>query len=133
MNRRMTLLFGATVSLVLFVLMALTIRGTAPWNDEGTQQSVDAANDQSAMVDALLDGQVVPFEVLGILLTAAMIGALVIARPLDAVEDGSHYSHPTEAQVAESDHASDPEAHALRNPAAIAAPAPTSPAKEGSP
>ncbi len=111
MNRRMTLLFGAVVAGVLFALMALTIRGTAPWNDEGTQVGVDAANDQSALVDALLDGQVVPFEVLGILLTAAMIGALVIARPLDAEADESHYSHPTKQQVAESDRASDVATH----------------------
>lgn len=111
MNRRMTLLFGAAVSLVLFALMALTIRGTAPWAGEASDASIDAANDQSAMVDALLDGQVVPFEVLGILLTAAMIGALVIARPLDAEADESHYSHPTKQQVAESDRASDVATH----------------------
>lgn len=111
MNRRMTLLFGAAVSLVLFVLMALTIRGTTPWAGEASNENVDAANDQAALVDALLDGQVVPFEVLGILLTAAMIGALVIARPLDAEADESHYSHPTKQQVAESDRASDVATH----------------------
>lgn len=112
MNRRLTLLFGAAVAVVLFVLMALTIRGTAPWAGAATDESVDAANDQSALVQALLDGQVVPFEVLGILLTAAMIGALVIARPLDAEPDESHYSHPTKQQVAESDKASDVATHA---------------------
>lgn len=111
MNRRMTLLFGAAVALVLFVLMALVIRDTTAWAGEASDADIDAANDQSAMVDALLDGQVVPFEVLGILLTAAMIGALVIARPLDAEPDEAHYSHPTKLQVAESDRASDVATH----------------------
>lgn len=137
MNRRMTLLFGGAVALVLFALMGLAITSTDAWEGEGTQENVTKANDQATLVDTMFGPQVVAFEVLGILLTAAMIGALVIARPIDAVEDESNYSHPTEAQVAESDHASDPEAHALRNPAAApdapSSPAPTSPATEGSP
>ena len=139
MNRRMTLLFGGAVALVLFALMGLAITNTDPWSGEGTQGNVTAANDQATVVDTLFGPQVVAFEVLGILLTAAMIGALVIARPIDAVEDESHYSHPTEAQVTESDNASDPAAHALRNPpppaassSAVAA-SPAAPAKEGSP
>jgi len=120
MNRRMTLVFGAAVALLLFALMAFTIVGTEPWAGEGTQDNVTKANDQATMVDTLFGPQVVAFEVLGVLLTAAMIGALVIARPIDAEADESHYSHPTPAQVAESDHASDPAAHALRNPPAPA-------------
>jgi hypothetical protein len=240
MNRRMTLLFGGAVALVLFALMAITIRGTDPWTADpalvatmgdkfganfdsaktaveagqavngadlhaqgaslstqahkvadaaptwgsganltsgtaaftteltvldakvaaldasaptadqlaalgtaahdladaarGLQATLDAqsvqANDQTTMVDALFGGQVIAFEVLGILLTAAMIGALVIARPLEAPADDSHYSHPTTAQVAESDHASDPAAHALRNPVPASAPATTKGADE---
>jgi hypothetical protein len=114
MNRRMTLLFGGAVALLLFALMAFTIAGTEPWSGTGTQDNVTKANDQATMVDTLFGPQVVAFEVLGILLTAAMIGALVIARPIDAAEDESHYTHPTEAQVAESDHASDPAAHTAR-------------------
>ena len=111
MNRRMTLLFGGAVALVLFVLMGLAITNTQPWSGEGTQENVTKANDQATMVDTLFGPQVVAFEVLGILLTAAMIGALVIARPIDAAEDESHYTHPTPAQVAESDKASDPTMH----------------------
>lgn len=134
MNRKLQLAFGAIVALVLFALMGLTISNTAPWTQdpvppaEGEQDSVTRANDQSAVVDALFGPQVIAFEVLGILLTAAMIGALVIARPLEAPDDDTHYSHPTKAQVAESDHASDPAAHALRNP-----PAPAPATKEAQP
>lgn len=111
MNRRMTLLFGGAVALVLFALMGLAITNTEAWAGEGTQENVTKANDQAAVVDTLFGPQVVAFEVLGILLTAAMIGALVIARPVDAVEDDSHYTRPTPAQVTESDNASDPALH----------------------
>lgn len=116
MNRRKTMLFGAAVALVLFVLMALVIRGTAPWSGEASDAAIDAANDQATVVDTLFGPQVLAFEVLGILLTAAMIGALVIARPVDAVADESHYTHPTPAQVAESDKASDVATHVANNP-----------------
>ena len=112
----MTLLFGGAVALLLFAVMGFTIAGVAPWSEEGTQANVDKANEQASVVDTLFGPQVIAFEVLGILLTAVMIGALVIARPIDAVDDENHYSHPTAAQVAESDKASDPAAHALRNP-----------------
>ncbi|MEK6976066.1 MAG: NADH-quinone oxidoreductase subunit J [Candidatus Thermoplasmatota archaeon] len=121
MNRRMTLLFGGAVALALFAMMGLAITGTQPWDGEGTQENVTKANDQASVVDTLFGPQVVAFEVLGILLTAAMIGALVIARPVDAEADDSHYTHPTPAQVAESDKASDPATHS----------SPTTPSAEG--
>ena len=123
MNRRMTYLAGAAVALLLFTLMGLTIGDVDAWSAEGTQENVTAANDQATLVDAMFGPQVIALEVLGILLTAAMIGALVIARPLDAEPDESHYTHPTPQQVAESDRASDVAAHGLRNPPAPPAPA----------
>lgn len=112
MNRRFTLLFGGAVALVLFALMGLTIADVDAWRGEGTADNVTAANDQATIVDNLFGSEVLAFEVLGILLTAAMIGALVIARPLDAEPDEAHYTHPTPQQVAESDRASDPATHA---------------------
>ena len=121
MNRRMTLVFGAAVAIVLFALMGLTISNTDPWTTEGTDANVTAANDRPAVVDSLFDTQVIAFEVLGILLTAAMIGALVIARPLDAEEDASNYTVPTTQQVAESDKASDVAAHGMATPGRDAA------------
>ena len=120
MNRKLQLAFGAAVALLLFALMGTIIAGVEPWEAEATDADVAAANDQGALADTLFGPQVLALEVLGILLTAAMIGALVIARPLDAPDDEANYSHPTKAQVAESDHASDPAAHALRNPAPAA-------------
>lgn len=116
MNRRMTMLFGGAVAIVLFGLMALTIMGTEPWQEKGNAANVAAANEQATVVEALFGPQVIAFEVLGILLTAAMIGALVIARPLDAQADETHYGHPTVQQVAESDRASDVASHALPAP-----------------
>lgn len=110
MNRRRTLLFGAFVSLVIFAVMALLVRGVAPWQ-AGPDGSVQA-NDVQSIVDDLFGDDVIGFEVLGILLTAAMIGALVIARPMEAPSDESRYSHPTPEQVAQTDLVSDPK-HAV--------------------
>ncbi|MFA5943778.1 MAG: NADH-quinone oxidoreductase subunit J [Candidatus Thermoplasmatota archaeon] len=105
--RSRTLLIGATVAFALFAVMALIVAGTEPWQgDSGSEAATESANDTQAVVDSLFGPNVIAFEVLGILLTAIMIGALVIARPLDAQSDSERYSHPTAAQVAESDHAS---------------------------
>lgn len=112
MNRRTTFAFGAAVAVLLFALMGLTIAKVEPWGTEASDEDVAAANDQATVVDTLFGPQAIALEVLGVLLTAAMIGALVIARPLEAADDETHYSHPTKAQVAESDKASDPATHA---------------------
>lgn len=118
MNRRMTFLFGGSIALLLFALMALLITNTQPWNGEASNANVDQANEQATLVDTLFGPQVVTFEVLGILLTAAMIGALVIARPIEnPAEDKDNYTHPTPAQVAESDRTSDVAAHSTRQAA----------------
>jgi hypothetical protein len=110
---------GATVSAGLFVLMALVVVGTQPWQgDSGNETSIQQANDTQGVVDSLFGPNVIGFEVLGILLTAIMIGALVIARPLDAQSDADRYSHPTAAQVAESDHISNVKESLARTAAA---------------
>ena len=44
----------------------------------------ESANALEPMVDALFADQLLPFEVLGVLLTAVMFGALVIARPIQS-------------------------------------------------
>ncbi|MHB1260702.1 MAG: NADH-quinone oxidoreductase subunit J family protein [Thermoplasmatota archaeon] len=105
--RTRTVLIGAVVSLALFATMALIVRGTEPWQgDTSTEADSAQANDVQGVVDSLFGPNVIGFEVLGILLTAIMIGALVIARPLDAQSDSERYSHPTKEQVSESDHVS---------------------------
>ena len=108
MNRRMTLLLGAVVAVAIFAVMGLTVSKTQPWHDTGDAAAQQQANDVGGITGALFGPFVVPFEVLGVLLTAAMIGALVIARPMEALQDSERYSHPTAAQVEETDRASDP-------------------------
>lgn len=109
--RRRTLLIGATVALLLFAVMGLIISTTEPWQAKNAGNATDAgtqANDLGGITDSLFGPDVLAFEVLGILLTAAMIGALVIARPLDALSDESRYSHPTAEQKEQAQAVSDP-------------------------
>lgn len=109
--------FGAMLSLVLFGVMAAVVGSVAAWAvDSG--DGIAAANDIQAVVDSLFGPNVIGFEVLGILLTAIMIGALVIARPLDAQSDSERYSHPTAEQVAQSDHISNVKESLARTEAA---------------
>jgi hypothetical protein len=103
----MTLALGAVVAIAIFAVMGLTVTKTQPWAESGNATAQQQANDLDNITGSLFGRMVVPFEVLGILLTAAMIGALVIARPMEAPSDESRYSHPTTEQVAESDRASD--------------------------
>ncbi|HJQ93484.1 MAG TPA: NADH-quinone oxidoreductase subunit J [Candidatus Thermoplasmatota archaeon] len=107
-DRTRTVLLGAAVAIALFAVMAFIVAGTEPWQgDSGNETASAQANDVQGMVDSLFGANVIGFEVLGILLTAIMIGALVIARPLDARSDAERYSHPSPEQVAQSDDASD--------------------------
>jgi hypothetical protein len=77
MSRKLQVALAALVAVLLFAVLALAIRGTPGW-----VQQPGTPNDTGAITDALFGPQVIPFEVLGILLTAVMIGALVTARPL---------------------------------------------------
>ncbi|HUR25754.1 MAG TPA: NADH-quinone oxidoreductase subunit J [Candidatus Thermoplasmatota archaeon] len=94
------------VPIVLYLVMTAVVASTTPWLDGDAAAAPTDANDLTAVTDALFGPDVIAFEVLGVLLTAVMIGALVIARPLDAQSDAERYSCPTREQVAESDHAS---------------------------
>jgi amino acid transporter len=121
--RTRTLLIGAIVAGALFATMAAIVSGTQPWQgDSGSDEATARANDSGGLADSLFGPNVIGFEVLGILLTAVMIGALVIARPLDARSDASRYSQPTAAQVEESDDASDVDASRERTAASLEAP-----------
>jgi NADH:ubiquinone oxidoreductase subunit 6 (subunit J) len=108
MNRRILLAAAALVAIVLFAAMAFTIQGVGAWGTEMDQEGVDSANDLDAVVRELFDREVIAFEVLGILLTAAMIGALVIARPLEAPDDSTHYAVVTDEQLKAAQDVSDP-------------------------
>lgn len=78
---------AAFVALVIFAAMVLSIAGTDAWAQEGAQ----GGEDFTTLVEGLFDTHVIALEVLGIVLTAAMIGAMVIARPLGVPEDSIHY------------------------------------------
>jgi hypothetical protein len=88
--RKVQVLLAAVVALLLFAVLAMAIRATPAW----TQQP-GAPNDYESLTDALFGPQVIPFEVLGVLLTAVMIGALVTARPLTVHgSEESGQTHP---------------------------------------
>ena len=105
MERRWQLLGAAAVALAIYGVMDASIRDTEPWHEEGAGE----AGDLDALVTAVFDRHVIALEVLGILLTAAMIGALVIARPLGAAPDESHYPKPTSDELSATQHTSDVE------------------------
>lgn len=83
-------LFSAAVAVAVFAVLAMTATGIDAWQQPGA----DGVEDMEALVVALFTDHVIALEVLGVLLTAAMIGALVIARPLGVPLDETHYGVP---------------------------------------
>lgn len=84
--RRAHIGLAVVVAVGFFAFMAAGI------TQVGWGESSDADADNFAdLVAAIFDKHVLAFEVLGILLTAAMIGAMVVARPLGTVEDRTNY------------------------------------------
>ncbi len=81
------------VALGFFVFMATAIGSVDAWStgNDGT------AEDFTTLTDALFDEHVLALEVLGILLTAAMIGAMIIARPMGTVDDSVNYPNKRDA------------------------------------
>lgn len=100
-------LLGLLVATVILSVLLGIATGTAAWSDSATDASQTAANDQDTLVTSLFGAQVVALEVLGVLLTAVMIGSLVIARPLTGVSDKQRYAAITRREVDESQRASD--------------------------
>ncbi len=96
MNRRVHLALAAVVALGILLVLLLGIQATKPWTSAAaTDASVAKANDLTNVTDALFGPLVIPFEALGVLLTAVMIGALVIARPLTVTgTEESSLVHP---------------------------------------
>ncbi len=117
-------LLGTVVTVtILGVLLALAM-GTAAWQASPTDANQTAANNLDTLVTQLFAGQVVALEVLGVLLTAVMIGALVIARPLTGVSDKERYAAISRREVLESQHASDVAATHHLPPSPVAPPVP---------
>jgi hypothetical protein len=97
-------LLAFATALLLFAVLAGTFSGIEAWQDGGA----GSADDLEGLVKALFEDHVVALEVLGILLTAAMIGALVIARPLLNPPDSAHYMTPSDDDVKAAQAAADP-------------------------
>lgn len=121
-----TRILGVAVAGVLAGAMVAVVAGASPcaklvcmdpsanWGatSSATDDGVAAANDLGTVVASLFGPNAVAFEVLGVLLTAVMIGALVLARPLAAPADEDHYARITPEQLRESQMASDVRLHA---------------------
>lgn len=60
--------------LVLFAVIAFAVAETVPW-----YRPVGGGERSDGIAEALFDRYVVAFEVLGVLLTAALLGAMYIA------------------------------------------------------
>lgn len=101
-----TLRLGASVALTILLLMAGAVAQTADWQVEGT----GGAEDIDAIVQDIFTDHLVAFEVLGVLLTAAMIGALVIARPMVSGLDSDHYPKADRAELERTQETSEPTA-----------------------
>ncbi len=87
---------GIVIPIVLFAALAAAVLAAEPWGND----PVGGAEDVDAIATDLFREHLVAFEVLGILLTAAMIGALVIARPLVSGMDGDVYARVDDETLA---------------------------------
>lgn len=114
-----------SVSLSLGALLIGAVAATTPWMGMGAPEAIGPAGapieEADLLADLLFGHYVLAFEILGVLLTAAMIGALVIARPLGQEPDESHYHKTGGATLAATMHVSDPIAQASTLPPAPAA------------
>lgn len=122
MTPRTQTAFGLVISLVIFFAIAMAVADTAAWQET----MVGGAEDVDAIVVDLFEQHVVAFEILGVLLTAAMIGALVIARPMGLPLDRSAYTTVDEDTLAQTMRVSDVGAR-FATPAPLAPSAPASP------
>lgn len=136
-----TRIFGTALAGLLFGTLAAVVAGASPclpqvvcvdanagWGTDAaaTEANVAAANDLSNVLASLFTTNAIAFEILGVLLTAVMIGALVLARPLAAPADEEHYAKITPEQLRQSQEVSDVHLHASGPPAASTPPPPAS-------
>lgn len=101
---------GLVIALALGGTLVAVVMDAPAWESHRaeTTGAITSADDLDGLVTALFKDHVFTLEVLGVLLTAAMIGALVIARPLDGIEDRRHYDTHSEAELATSMSLSEP-------------------------
>ncbi len=90
LSPRMKFWGAIAVSLLVYYAMDSAIRDTPSWSDE--PKGLGSEDEQmTGLVIGLFEEHVLALEVLGVLLTAAMIGAMVIARPLGQAPDKNNY------------------------------------------
>lgn len=94
LDRRVHVAIAVTIAAGFFVLMSLVFIGTAGMD----QQGAGISDDFDRLADAIFIDHVLALEALGILLTAAMIGAMVIARPLGSQPDSVNYPNKRSAK-----------------------------------
>lgn len=87
LSQRAAVIGSLLVAVGIFGVMAQAIGATEAFQADG----VGEAEDFETLADGLFTTHVIAFEVLGVLLTAAMIGAMVIARPLGSPPDSDNY------------------------------------------
>jgi hypothetical protein len=96
MNRNQQTWLAIGVFAVLLAAMLAATTGNDVWSEQGA----NGEEDLDALAQDLFTDHVVALEVLGVLLTAAMIGALAIARPLATSEDRDVYAPTSGAHLA---------------------------------
>lgn len=94
LDRRVHLGIAALVAVVFFLVVALAAINTPGYDGD----AVGGAEDFGRLADGLFDTHVLAFLALGVLLTAALIGAMVIARPLGSTPDSVHYATKRDAK-----------------------------------
>ncbi|MGB0653601.1 MAG: NADH-quinone oxidoreductase subunit J [Thermoplasmatota archaeon] len=108
MSNRSRIVLSAIACILIYAMIDASIRDVDAWGEEREGNSEDLAT----IVDALFEDHVFAFEVLGVLLTAAMIGAMVIARPMAQQPDEEHYTDVSDQEIAASQAVSDLEGRA---------------------
>ncbi len=93
LGRKKHIALAAIVSVAFFVFLTLALIATPGFSDEG----IGGAEDFDRLALAIFDTHVLALEALGILLTAALIGAMVIARPLGTTPDTKNYPNKRSA------------------------------------
>jgi hypothetical protein len=107
MTSRRQQAFALLVSVAIAAVMVTAFLTTPSWMAEPAGD----AEDFETLAEALFTTEVMAFLALGVLLTAAMIGAMIIARPLGAEDDASHYHRRDRHEVDDEAHVADVEGH----------------------
>jgi hypothetical protein len=102
LGRKRHLIVAAIIATAFFVFLSLAAIDSPGFD----QEPAGGAEDFDRLADAIFTDHVLALEALGILLTAAMIGAMVIARPLGSTP-ANYPTRRTQKELAEIQYISD--------------------------